>query len=358
MKKIIAIWLSINLLALNALPTLAQVPVRQVTRGLTRGIKNQPPAGLIKGRPIGTPVAPAAGAALLNQQLSKAVLNEARLPLDYTHLELLNVQAYTPLARQMLTYPDLATRNRLLRTDFLSCVLKNRASEADKAHAADLYRTDLQQSGQSPVETVTNIASLGIVGSIGDAGLILQAVDQTPDLAAQAVVTAAAARALLRLEAYEQLAKLAEQSTVQPALWDGINTYAQAHQLPLQIASHPRQTIPVEELQHQLQDWGPLNYVAADPRVQSTFLYMNAGKPAATRADKKLSTHPAQIAQEIPPLAEEKISEGTEHFIVAPTQTAAAKTAQQAAMRTEPTKAAIISQAKQWIERLKPQGFT
>lgn len=270
MKKIIAIWLSINLLVLQGMPVAAQiVPFRQVPKGL-------------KAPKVNIPVGNPAGAALLNQQLAKAARTNMRLQLTTQHTALLPQQTYVPVARQILTHANAVERALLLRTDFTALALNHQVQPADITEGAKFYRTNLTEHKNTPVtETVADIASLGLLGERADGALILQVAQKAIGTPQEAAVTAAAARALLRLEAYDALETLQASSRVQPELWDGIREYAQQYNLPVDLSAQAqRETVDVSALQADLMELGPINSLVVMPSVDATYLYMNAGEEA------------------------------------------------------------------------------
>ena len=377
MKKIIAVLLSINLLVLNASPVLAQVAPRKLAQGIRQAAKvpsvklpnTQLPVGLQ------TPVAKVG----FGQQIEKAALNGMRLPLTQNYSALLgNAHALLPAARQILLHDNVQERTLLLRSDFVALALANRASPQDISRAADFYREHLQAEHKvlfegmtlPAVGTVSDIASLGILGTRQDADLIYQTALKAQHSEQEAIVTAAAARALLRLEAYPQLEALSVSSAVQPDLWDGLAQYAQEHQLPLYIYGNEngiRNAVDITDAQQQLTKFGPLNQVAANPSVEATYLYMNAGRQAAPVT---LTAEPLASRAQTPVAPKEPLADITAaQEPIAPLQLAPTAVAdftpqeqQLAAIVAEQTltadKKAFVQQAQEYVKKFLPKGIS
>ena len=378
MKKILAVLLSVNLLVLQASPVLAQVTPRKLAQGAAKALatpKFQLPAG----------VKLPATRTNLGAQVERAALTGMRLPLTQNYGALLNnANPLLPAARQMLAHNNAKERALLLRSDFVALALNGRASAKDIQAATDFYRENLQKFSPEKdiAATVADIASLGILGAKEDGELIYQTARKAQETAAEIPVTSAAARALLRLQAYPQLMKLSVSSGVQSDLWDGIRAYAQINNLPLQIRMGIfRVDSDVKSFQQKLAAYGPLNQIAIDPSLEATYLYMNAGRspvlPAAPVVAKKAAAKPAQEvapAKETRPAEEAGVAQTEaalrgqnqpEQFVVAPTQTAALAMAEQSAADVAQAKARfaanhadLLAQAKAWIQRLQPKGLT
>ncbi len=369
MKKILAVLLSVNLLVLNASPVLAQVAPRKLAQGAAKALATptfELPAG-VKIPAVRTH---------LGAQVEKAALSGMRLPLTQHYGSLLqNANPLLPAARQMLAHHNAKERALLLRSDFVALALNGRASAQDIQAATDFYRANLQkfqlvdgpfaQSRENAVQALADIAALGILGSKTDAPYILRALHKTIRTTEEPAFTAVAARALLRLGAYEELEHCASVSLVQPALWEGIETYAKQYQLPLQILPTvaPRAQADISDFKSQLSAYGPLNQIAIDPSVEATYLYMNAGRnpvlPAAPVLPAKKSAGQPTQPVTLQPAASPALAaqEGA--------QTAAAQAAQAAAPQVTPavqaqplTKAELLNQTKAWLKRLQPKGLT
>ena len=330
MKKIIAVILSINLLVLNASPVLAQVAPRKLAQG-TKALataklpKVKLPAG-VKAPAVRTD---------LGALVEKAALQGMHLPLTQNYGALLkNSNPLLPAARQILAHNNAKERTLLLHSDFVVLALDKKASVHDMKAAADFYRDNLQKFSPEKdiAATVADIASLGILGNLKDADLIFNVARQAADTAAEIPVTSVAARALLRLKAYDKLAELSRKSGVQADLWNGIREYAKANHLPLQVWDILRVDMDVKPFQESMAAYGTLNQVAVDPSQETTYLYMNAGRDEtlAQPADKKTP----QNKKAAEPLAEEKETQQApqaEQFVVAPTQNAALEMADKVA---------------------------
>ncbi len=263
MKKIIAVLLSIQLVLLSTQPALADALPKRAAQAIARGVKPTP---------SGLRVDPRITA------LDSHLLHDMRPTFATQHMGLLAKQAYVPAARQILTHPNTEERALLLRTDFAALALQNKVSPVDQAQALAFYRTNLEKRTGTLPQTVADIASIGLLGEKQDAALILKVAKKSAGTPQEAAITAAAARALLRLGAYDELNMLSAQSTLQPELWQGIETYLQFNHLPARIASAARKTVDISEVQTSLISLGPINSLVVSPSVESTFLYMNAGK--------------------------------------------------------------------------------
>lgn len=382
MKKIIAIWLSINLLALNALPANAQIVgkgSKQIIRGLTQGVKLTPQMGMT-GLLGQISIKNTAGATVLGAQLNKAALSNMRLPLTTNYAALLqNDNPLLPPARQILSHNNAKERALLLRSDFVALALNGKASKQDIQAATEFYRNSLKAEQKvlfeghvlPAVGTVSDIASLGLLGNKQDAELIYQTALKAQGTGQEAIVTTAAARALLRLEAYEQLEALSITSTTQPQLWEGLGQYAQENKLPFYVFGNEngiRNNIDISDAHKQLATLGPLNQVTIDPSVEATYLYMNAGRGALTlnptarripvAPKTKTSLPKLAPATQLAPVAEDVAAQAAEKFVVASLQTASMAVADEAAAKTATlSKADLIAQTKSWIARLKPKGL-
>ena len=375
MKKLIAIWLSINLLALNTLPASAQVfgkGGKQAINSLTKGVKLNPNVG-VPGRLGAISMQNAAGNAVLGAQLNKAMLGSMRLPLTTNYAALLkNTNPLLSPAQKILAHKNANERALLLRSDFVALALNGKAKQSEIQAATDFYRANLKKDTQEPTQTVADIASLGLLGSKSDGVLILKSAQKAIGTAEEAPVAAAAARALLRLGAYEELEKLADGSQVQPELWNGIGLYATQHNLPVRVsAAAERKPVDVVAVQPNLVALGPVNSLVVNPSLEVTRAYMNTGREmplsvgnrAAQTAAVKTSAQQlaAQLAPvtELAPVATQAAPKTVEKFVVAPIQTAAMAVADEAAARTAAlSKADLIAQTKSWMARLKPKGLT
>ena len=381
MKKIIAVLLSMNRLVLNASPVLAQVAPRKLTQGAIKAFKVPGVKFPTYQLPAGVKIS--AASVVFDKRVEQAALNGLRLPLTQNYAALLgNHNPLLPPARQILAHNNAKERALLLRSDFVALALDNKASQKDIQAAANFYRNNLKAEQKvlfegmvlPAVSTAADIASLGILGNQKDGELIYQTALKAQTTAQEALVTAAAARALLRLEAYEPLEALSRTSTVQPQLWEGLAQYAQDHKLPLYIFGNEngvRQTVDVADAQKQLAKFGPLNQVAVNPSLESTYLYMNAGrglpKPeAVTKKTAPQKSAPVQETVAAAPAAEQPVQTApavaapvAENLIVAPIQSAALAMADKtAADAAQQAKADLIAQTKNWLTRLKPKGLS
>ena len=390
MKKIIAVLVSISLLVLNATPALAQATLGKgvLTRKTFATPNIKVPAGnLPTAGKISAEASPALGAAI-----ERAALQNMRLPLTQNYAALLgNRNPLVTPARQILAHPNAKERALLLRSDFTALALHHQTAQADVERALSFYRDNLLKDNRTDaVNTVADIASLGLFGTAQkEADLILKTANKPFKTdAQQAAVTAAAARALLRLGAYEAVEKLAAASTLQPELWEGIAAYAKVFKLPVEIpTAQVRKEVDITAVQQALDPLGPLNKIAAGPSLQATCLYMNAGRendgaitlaPAIAAKIQPLQETPTALAPikirpieelslKIQPLqaptptpAGENLTQAAavqpaadESLVVAPTQTAALAMAQKAAETP-----LLNAQTKQWLKQFKPKGIT
>ena len=379
MKKIIAVLLSINLLVLNASPVLAQVAPRKLVQGAGKAFKvpsvKLPAANLPAG------VKNTAANIAFGKRIEQAALNGIRLPLTQNYTALLgNRNPLLPPARQILVHNNAKERALLLRSDFVALALNGKASAQDIATAANFYRANLKAEQKVLFEgmvlpatgTVADIASLGVLGNKADGNLIYQTALKTQGTDQEAIVTAAAARALLRLEAYDELEDLSRVSRVQPELWDGLAQYATEHKLFTYIFGNVngvRNPVDVSSVQADLAKLGPLNQVAANPSVQSTYLYMSAGrgplavtpakKPAATAAtettpktDERGTLSPTENHGQNEPELRAPVAE---NLIVAPTQAAALAMTDKAAAQAGHNNA--LAQIKAALKKVTPKPF-
>ncbi len=295
MQKLLSCLLSVTLICTSVIPSLAQVGPRALSGARRAATKA-----------TGVPVRPTG---VLND---RALLQGMRTSLPLQHAALLPKNSQVPVSRQILTHANVAERSLLLRSDFPVLVINRQVSAQDMHQAVEFYRAQLAKAdfAQMPATasltaaqskevagTVADIASLGLFGlPAQDAPLILAAYEKSINTAAEPFVTAAAARALLRLQAYEALETLSAKSTKQPELWDGIASYAQTNKLPVKVASVQRQAVDVKPLQNTLQDFGVLNTIVVNPSATSTYLYMSAGKAPLAAAPKETAVAQAPKA--------------------------------------------------------------
>mgnify|MGYP002852209075 CR=1 FL=1 len=365
MKKIIAVLLSIQLVLLSIQPTWAQLLPGKIAQGVSRRASSR--AALSRETASGSRFTP------IN---TTRLLTGMRLSLPTQNTGFLADQDYIPTAQQILAHPDAAERAVLWHKKFPALVLQHKASMADQDAGLCFYRTNLQQAAQNPLsETVADIASLGLLGTQQDGALILQTARQFTATPQEAAITAVAARALLRLEAYTELRTLAANSRVQPDLWDGIRQYIETYQLPLQLPETAgRKTVDVSSLQADLMALGPINSLVVNPSVEVTFLYMNAGRDVIPPAGPRITPKPQTTAtglEETPVLAEETPGENLLPFTPAAAQTT--NTVPTVSLTAEEQKLAavieahgpiklsaenqsILDKTKQWLVRLTPKS--
>ena len=317
MLKFLSCVLSATLVVTSVTPSLAQIGPGG--RRLARSAEAARSAAVSTARQIGFGTA-----------LERTIRGRLYVPLSLPHSSLLSQNSSISLARQILTHNRPDQRSLLLRSDFAVLALNNQAQLADIEQAVSFYRSQLTKpqklfvgaslnpqaaSAGTLAGTVADIASLGLFGSAEkEAPLITKVYQASIGTAAEPVITAVAARSLLRLGAYQPLERMSELSTQQPQLWEGISSYAKANNLPLTIAQKERTAVEVSSFQSSLQELGPLNTIVVNPSEEATFLYMEAGRnpavvsPAAVKfasrtgaqgpVEAQVSPEPAVAAQE------------------------------------------------------------
>lgn len=291
MTKLLSCLLSFVLIFTSVAPSFAQAARGgKAARGLVRAV-------------TGTPRVPKSAKGIsgaVGKSVERRVLQRTNPSLKLTHSAWLSTNSAVSKAEQILNYKDPAKRAILLQADFPVFVLERQASPRHIEQAVSFYRSQLSSpeklftnvslqgntSGAvSLAGTVGNLSSLGLMGTAAtDAPLIENVFLASVGTEAEPVITAAAARALLRLGAYEELARMSAVSTQQPELWAGISEYAQAYQLPLTIASANRKTVDVSSFQSTLYELGDVNVRVVSPKTTSTFYYMDLGKESASGA--------------------------------------------------------------------------
>lgn len=376
MKKIIAVLLSINLLILNTTPAWAQLTAGQkLYTALRKASTDIPGAALAKvPLPQGTPVYIPPD---VSARIAQATLQNMRVPAAQNDIPLLtDSNPLLPPARRILAIPNATERAFWLRSRFVTLALEGKASPKDQEEAVNFYRGNLQKFSpkRDIAQTVADVASLGLLGSKKDGALILKVARQAQGTPAEAGITSAAARALLRVGDYDALETLAQTSTVQPQLWDGITAYAQIYHLPVSLQALERTPLAVGTLQTALSPLGPLNLLVVDPSLEATHLYMNAGKKNAPKETISQKTVPAatpvrplemapaqQLAVSVAPATTGPRNcgnPGGRKFDCGPTQTAALAMADKAAADLTQTKADVLAQTKEWLKKLAPKGLT
>ena len=375
MKKIIAVLLSFQIVLLSVQPAFAQrLPSRKLATAVTQGSSKSLPAG-IRTAPGRTP---RLDTRLI--QLDNTLLKQMRLPLSTQYADLLQNKALLATPQQIVAHTDPAERALLLRSDFVAMALRQAPDHATLEQALGFYRTNLKATDalQHPAQTAADIASLGLFGSVEeDAKLILDTALRARKTPAEAVVTAAAARALFRLEAYDQLTQLAKSSILLPDLWEGLAAYARLYKLPVEIPAGRRKQVNIADFVAEMAPLGPINTVAVDPSTEATFLYMNAGRevtPPATRATAPVRQAVAQETELIEEPVEDPITPlqlaplsavaaAPEAFSVLPKADFTPQEQELAALVKENAPAAlsaenqnIINQTKNWLSRLMPKS--
>lgn len=373
MKKIIAVLLSFQIMWLSVQPTFAQkLPAKKLTKAVLANGSRKLPAG-IRTAPKRTP--------RLDSRLlqNNTLLKNMRLSLQAQHTGLLQNKSWLLTPQQMVNNEDLAERALQLRSVFVPKALRQEADSATLKQALGFYRTNLKSKDvfEYPIQTAADIASLGMLGTAQqDANLILDTALKSRNTTAEPVITAAAARALLRLGAYAELSQLAKQSAILPQLWDGIATYAQIYELPVEIPAGHRQAASLSDAMSEIMPLGPINTVAIDPSAEATFLYMNttgqdmtqpevaqaqaATPQAALEPEEEIVADPIGALQ-LSPLS--AITATPEAFSVLPPADFTPQEQELAALVQENAPATlsaenqnIINQTKNWLARLLPKS--
>ena len=327
MKKFLSCLLSASLISMSVTPSLAQLVSPRSLRGAGKAVSTTGTKGI--SRSLGT----GARAGLLSEA---ALMSRMQLPLSLKYATFLSSANMGSIATQMLSHSNVAQRALLLRTDFPVLALNSQTSPHELFQATQFYRDQLTKSNELLTKLPKNnnaisseqmtavaglssdVASLGLFGIPSDANLLLNAFENSIGTVAEPIMTAVTARALLRLKAYETLEKMAEESTLQPELWESISTYAKLNKLPVNIPSAQRTTVNIAAWQEPMEQYGLLNTISVNPSAESTHLYMNAGaRPQVAQviaATSKATAGTAEVAQKaVEPVAE----------VVSPVQTVA-----------------------------------
>lgn len=213
------------------------------------------------------------------------------------------------VAERILTYPNESVREGMLRNEFMQVALAGNATAGQLARAADFWRTDLQKSLEALSslpsgdlktwvsafrgkdasvlafnQSLADVAALGVYGTEKDAALILDFYQKTAATSAEPLAAAAAARALLRLGAKQELTALVEAAGNQSPLWDSVSAYARRQNIPLAVDRKQPASQPDDAFVPVLETLGKVNVMAADPSAEATTLYMNLGREGATVA--------------------------------------------------------------------------
>lgn len=375
MKKIIAVLLSLQLITLSIQPAWAQrLPARQLGKAVAK-----------KGLPAGVTTAPGRIPRLDTRlvQLDNALLTNMRLPLSTQYTNLLQNKTLLVTPQQILAHANPAERALLLRSDFVAMSLTRPTDPLSMEKALAFYRANIngKEAVSHPAQTAADIASIGLFGTAKqDAQNILKAARATRNTPAEPVITAAAARALLRLEAYGELTQLAGSSSILPDLWEGLAAYAEVYKLPVEIPVKSRKDVSMTDIMTEVAPLGPINTVAADPSTEATFLYMNAGREATPAAATRVAPARSKAAQTaekedflpeetdavIAPLQvspEVAISAVPEAYSVLPQaaftpqeQELAALVEEHGPVKLSAENQGIVDKTKQWLSKLLPKS--
>ncbi len=150
-------------------------------------------------------------------------------------------------------------------------------------------------------DLVTDIAALGIYGSKQDVPLLLDLHKQLASTQFATPVTAATARALLRLRAYQDLQTVAYRHPNPAGIWNGIYDYAKRNNVRLPPLPAERQLeTPTSVFTDLLAPFGQVTTAAVDPSYAATLWYMQLGKKPITRQNRKFVSPITQNRHVIP----------------------------------------------------------
>ncbi len=333
MQKIISCVLSFTLIFMSVAPSLAGVTIRRPVAKKVRSAMRETPREPIKRETVTTPrhttpavrpttpraegrvsattptqsprtssvgSAASKGRTTLNAtQTQRVVFNNARTSLHTTYGSLL------PQGGTILDHANLAEQRLMMLADFPINVLNKTVSPADLTKGLEFYRKNLEsvkfdalpqslasapQAVEALAETAVNISSLGLIGvAEHDAPILFELYQKSVGTAAEPLITTVTSHALLRLEAYKELSKMSEISSIAPELWDGISSYAKANKLTLTIAKKQRTAVDMGPFQGALEKYGDLPSCAARLDEFSTFRYANAGKTVSGDMEGRLA---------------------------------------------------------------------
>lgn len=367
MKKIIALWVSVSIIGLSSAPVTAQQAPRHIVRGVkaltSRGTQKAftprlgtsasvPAAAAgniaaakalsetaaIQGTVARTPVLSGAANPALNDETAQTMhrkvertVVQATLGENLTYAQIRERVANGHTARvaeRILTYPNANVRVGMLRNEFVQVALAGNATEGQLARAAQFWRTDLQASlgsfsslPDAPLtawvgefrnknasvralnQALADVAALGVYGTEKDGALILDFYRKAAHTPAEPLAEAAAARALLRLGAKEELAALSAAAGSQGPLWNSVARYAQQQGVSLSLSAAPETAAQTDAFVPVLKTLGKVNTMAADPSAEATTLYMNLGRQAPAFAGAPaMAAAPVLPAVELPKL--------------------------------------------------------
>ncbi len=304
---------------------------------------NVPPASAapVAATPLGQAPAPQAPKLLSQEDLqnlhrgvekaaAKAAMGEN---LNYAQIRSRIAAGKTArLAERILTYPNENVRQGMLRNEFVQVAVAGNATASQIQRAADFWRSDLKAAlssfsslpqgdlkalaqafkqknanVQAVNQALADAAALGIYGSEEDASLIWELYQKAAGTPAEPLVSATAARALLRLGAQKELSQLAQSAGGNSPLWNSISQAAQKKGLTVTVPSKEIAAAQTKAFVPVLNKLGKVNAMAADPSAEATALYLNLGSnQAETVAPVQSQLQPIAAAPEIelPPLGE------------------------------------------------------
>ena len=311
MKKFLALVLSIQLILLQVLPANAQVVQGAARKAFTQTLTRK--------------TTPAFTETLTKNSVSGALTatQAAQFAASTTSKSLALQNTITRLTGNQILNNWVRTETAFARANFTSVL-------ADKQPALTFWHKEISEKaaklGQLPAdkltvealnapegkpvlqaagEVITDISALGLVATQQDAPRVLQAYKEVAQTPFAPVVAQTAAKALLRLKAYEPLQALLDETTNTSVNWTGLKTYAQEQNIAL---TFPKAGVPdmhVVELAQKLGAFSPMAKNAVDGSAAAISWYVQAGlAPAATANSaatakgtaKSVTQKPADVA--------------------------------------------------------------
>ena len=346
MKQVIASLVSISILTLGPLPAPAQVPQKalQAVKAVAKsGVKKTivPPVKPNLSVPaVSLPKAMLAAETERfavphvsielkpeqQQQLERGIAVTVKKAMDPSSLTLAQIRARIAqgnterLAQRIVTYPNPSVREGMLRNEFVQVALAGHATSEQIEQAADFWRQDIQRAidelpslpaGDLPAlaqayaqknksvravsDALASTAALGLFGTQEDAALLADFSKQASSTSLAPLVQTAAARALLRLGAFDAL-RQAAQTAADPALWQGLYTQAAKRVFSLPVPESSSLPANAQAFTDVLAVYGKINLLAADPSAEATAVYMNLGRARPTAARSAQNNQPAPLA--------------------------------------------------------------
>lgn len=312
MKKIIAVLLSISIIAAGQTPAMAQLaPVSklpgmvQKAEGASRAAQEAAnitiPLSIIPSAVVRPPLLPGQQARFTPYQVTPISASVTAAVRSATLARLTTPAAIRAQAQQgstafipdaVLAISDKAERAALLRAEFLTAATKGHATPEQLAQAVTFWRNDLsvqlasfkkQPLDTTALDALADMAGIGLFGdgsNAADALLLLDGYKTFADTAFKNVAAAHTTRGLLRLGQYEHLQDFfAAHPKEFVNLQQGISGYAVTHDLPVQLgkpsASAPAVIDPL--FREKLEAYGVAQAIGANPSMMATSLWMHWG---------------------------------------------------------------------------------